>query len=507
MFGAIAAGFAAYGYGSRLARKLKVEGNWGERGLLGLFALAAIATALHFFFALSNPWIRFPVVVAGCALATFEFHKPSRQQAMLLGGCAVIAVFCWLQPMNFQPSYDTGLYHLQSVRWNLDSPITPGLANLHGRLGFNSTLFLLEALLDIESTHWLVNYLTAVFVLIAFALRMPHPFAIAAVSAFFAVPKIVNWLGVTDADRMISALVVYCVLLMILEETTLLLLLATLAVTVKVFAAPVWVAAFFFVWRNGSLRKPATILAVLTLAMFGVRGLFLSGCAVYPAGFTCLSSLPWAVLPVQARWDDLCIRAWGRDAADPDFLRVLSSWDWFPQWRSEFLRDPQALFAICGCIAGYVALRVWKRGPNPAAAISVAGALAFWFFTAPGIRYGQCFLIAAGILGLSRLPWRREYMAAIATVMLAWAFWNRPAKMLVTIPDVSAYQTSAGIWMPKTPERCWNHAVPCTPYLDEAQLQRIHWRMELPLSQEPGHVPPQGWMMLPAYRINPLTAE
>lgn len=41
--------------------------------------------------------------------------------------------------------YDTGLYGANTVRWFTTYSIVPGLANLHGRFGFNSSLFLLVA--------------------------------------------------------------------------------------------------------------------------------------------------------------------------------------------------------------------------------------------------------------------------------------------------------------------------------------------------------------------------
>src|SRR5229473_966522 len=43
--------------------------------------------------------------------------------------------------------YDTGLYGASSVRWIQTFPAVPGLANLHGRLGFNSSVFLCIAAL------------------------------------------------------------------------------------------------------------------------------------------------------------------------------------------------------------------------------------------------------------------------------------------------------------------------------------------------------------------------
>jgi len=42
--------------------------------------------------------------------------------------------------------YDTGLYHLQAIKWIEEYAVVPGLANLHGRFGFNPNIFTFYAL-------------------------------------------------------------------------------------------------------------------------------------------------------------------------------------------------------------------------------------------------------------------------------------------------------------------------------------------------------------------------
>ena len=41
--------------------------------------------------------------------------------------------------------YDSGLYHIQAVKWIEQYAVVPGLGNLHGRLAFNPNLFNLTA--------------------------------------------------------------------------------------------------------------------------------------------------------------------------------------------------------------------------------------------------------------------------------------------------------------------------------------------------------------------------
>src|SRR5215471_978333 len=62
--------------------------------------------------------------------------------------CLVIG---WQANRSLAPlrTYDAGLYHLSAIRWISSYPIIPGLANLHDRLGFNSSYFLFQSMLDV----------------------------------------------------------------------------------------------------------------------------------------------------------------------------------------------------------------------------------------------------------------------------------------------------------------------------------------------------------------------
>lgn len=55
--------------------------------------------------------------------------------------------------------YDTGLYGATSVRWFSAYPVVPGLANVHCRLGLNSSVFLCVAVLNQGPWHGLAFHL------------------------------------------------------------------------------------------------------------------------------------------------------------------------------------------------------------------------------------------------------------------------------------------------------------------------------------------------------------
>ena len=66
--------------------------------------------------------------------------------------------------------YDSGLYHFSSVRWANEQPLPPGLGNLHGRLAYNQSYFLLVSFVNLlprrGDGHNFTNSLLLVFTII-----------------------------------------------------------------------------------------------------------------------------------------------------------------------------------------------------------------------------------------------------------------------------------------------------------------------------------------------------
>ena len=69
----------------------------------------------------------------------------------------------WLSNRALAPitPQDAGIYHLGSIRWAQQFAIVPGLANLHGRFGFNSSHLLVLAMLDLGSWAPSFHHLTS----------------------------------------------------------------------------------------------------------------------------------------------------------------------------------------------------------------------------------------------------------------------------------------------------------------------------------------------------------
>ena len=87
---------------------------------------------------------------------------------LAVGG--MIAFWLALHSTNQPGNCDSGLYHLNSVRWAKEYAIVPGLGNLHARLAFNQSYFLYVTLLDVgdfaHKSHQLASGLLVLWLLL-----------------------------------------------------------------------------------------------------------------------------------------------------------------------------------------------------------------------------------------------------------------------------------------------------------------------------------------------------
>jgi len=115
----------------------------------GLAILGLLTQFLNFFFPI-NSWIVAIALVSGIILFFLDrLRHPIK--IPFLRSTIFFALF-WLLILTFNTglltsAYDTGLYHLQSIRWMNSTAVPLGLANLHDRFGFNSAWFSVNAII------------------------------------------------------------------------------------------------------------------------------------------------------------------------------------------------------------------------------------------------------------------------------------------------------------------------------------------------------------------------
>jgi len=372
--------------------------------------------------------------------------------------------------------YDTGLYGAPSVRWIQTYPAIPGLANLHGRLGFNSSVFLCIAALGQGPWKDLGFHLFTGFLLSAFwatllpacarvlraAAASPADWfhTILAVPAFFWTTRSRIVGTQTDEPATIVALIAAGILFADLSHdqreghpappTHRLVLAATLfslAVTFKestaVFAFIAWCLVFRRIWQTATSPRTrhlhlaaALVSPALLLLPWFARSIILSGYPLFPATVFAFP-VPWKTPLSAARWYTFAVQSWGR-GPDSHFVDT-RGFHWLGLWLHQALRNrpsfqvPLAIALVGLAIALASRFRADAK-PRPAYPWlsllfpGLAGIL-FWFAASPDPRFAQFAIwttvATLGAWGIASLDFQRppsHTRPAHASIALATLF-------------------------------------------------------------------------------------
>jgi hypothetical protein len=221
--------------------------------------------------------------------------------------------------------------------------------------------------------------------------------------------------------------------------------------------------------------------------------------------------VPWRISPEVARSDLDWMRSWARRPdAPPDI--VLADWSWLPGWIAGLRQEP--VYPTVLWLAGIALLLVVARMLLPRrlvavrdllppaarldmvalAAVALAG-LAFWFVTAPLVRYGQIWLVLPLLLAIAQAapvgwggasalrfaagvasPRGRTGLAVGASLAVLASLAGRPFSRLldanpVRFPEIAveARGNLSGIpvHVPRVGAQCWDAPRLCTPHLRE----------------------------------------
>ncbi len=405
--------------------------------------------------------------------------------------------------------FDTGLYHLQVVRWNETYPAVPGLANLHLRFGYNNSVHAFGALID---TYWqgvaahivngfLVGALLAQWVCEILCARTPRG-RLRQVFCMLTLPFLLAHLWSLEIASLSTdiTLAVFCYVVALelvswqpadrrLLPTVFALSLAAVALTTKLGGLATCGVVFVFVgWtirRAG--RRSVAIAFTLPLAIvvgWIIHGVIVSGWLMFPA----FGRLPvaWAVPSDVAHAHLLQIESWGRmfGKEAPEVFGH-GFWHWFGPWLDHFRMSHEFVLAVVS--AALLAWRAaagppasWRSGTWVAVVACVLG-IAQWFTGAPDLRYGAylfwllpAVVFAPMVAGAMRDATHRIVVLVLSLVLIQWG-GGFAFHLDAWVPGLFGRPR-----YPKTPAIVWQHdgEVPIrTPvYSEDAQC----WDIELP---------------------------
>ncbi len=541
-------GLVALRLAERLRPGLSAGVTVGDVGILGYAAASVLATLLNVVVPLSAVPAGLACLLGLGLLAAGAARLAGQARASgwsLWATAAGLVALCFLLgsliPASTASHYDAGLYHVQAIRQIMEYPLILGSANIHMRFGYNSSLFQAAALLSGGVTGMAgaitTNALLIAFVVLAVLQRATaappgcgrsavFALLICALAVLTPLLSLRSWAGTPNTDIPSGIMVFYAFALALhlsdlarveggddrrAATTLLLMTVVALAVTLKLSAAPAALLAILplLAWKRAAIGGRDLALGVGAALVIGLpwlaRGVATSGCLAYPQPSSCLP-LPWRISAAVAQSDIDWMRSWARrPEVRPEV--VLADWAWFPDWFAALAREPALpTFATLAVVAAVLVLAHFllrgivtvsdgvPRAPAAdiwiLAAIAVIG-MAFWFFSAPLVRYGQSWLVLPLILAIAHCfpaGWRGRVLAlpegrwagvCLAALLVLAAVgsvvrepWNRLADTTVPrypVVPVQSRGVHAGIpiTVPVQGNQCWDAPRLCTPGLKD----------------------------------------
>lgn len=498
----------------------------------GLAVLATLGNVLNFWTALTPAhaliflMAGWSIVIMGGAgflrrtWGTWGLPRLTRLQGIGLVGVAAVLLLTAATAAEIVTTYDAGLYHVGAVRWLTNSPVVFGLANLHGRFGFNPSWFTAAAMLEVpglvgrspQITNGLLFAAYGIALIGAFTRPLNRPaliFAAATAPIWLMLPTLgtVNSHAPDFPILLLTLLLAFLAVEVIgagkrsrdyagaLGLTGLTWLVAAFAVTVKFSALPLMLVPLAMVCTRrqiGLSRGVAALIGVMVIAWAG-RGVALSGCVAYPISQTCLP-VAWAVPLGAVRVEAFWVQSWARAPYTTDYQAVLGSSAWLGRWATDALNEIfnapfRVSYAAVMAMLGLFILSMQPprktRSPYRLPALILLIGVGYWFLAAPALRFGHGYIMGLGALGLAgglyslkAAVLRRLRLPALIGIIVI-AGWGVAARLpmialdrwpplLENIIETRATDQGLTVYTPSDSDQCWAAPLPCTPYFNPA---------------------------------------
>ncbi|RCH54073.1 hypothetical protein DJ568_14415 [Mucilaginibacter hurinus] len=425
--------------------------------------------------------------------------------------------------INAPDNYDTGLYHTQAIKWIEEYPAIPGLANLHGRFGFNPNVFSLFALTSLSSVFsqhiysinftvfvivvpWFINTIYGIFfkqgltgivffmvmllltvLLLTGNLTSPSPDFISLVFTIFVFAYTA---GLTTAGRPFT-----------FGNYLPVLILSAYVVTVKLSVLPLLLLPLLLLYRvKISARQWCILLFIPVVIMLPwlTRNVILSGWLIYPFPSLDLFGFDWKVPLDKAAGEHESVTGWARNPGPAYAASAhMAITDWFPLWWMQLKVYEQA-FITTGLVLPLISLvfqvinRLKANYIVTCIVITALSGSLFWVLTAPVLRFGLAFIVAGISVLLLAVKWRIPATfkpVLILNILIALLFCAETGRARSYIKN-SVYHLNSVVvkpailpnpvgsyflehkingirlYEPLPGDQCFDHGLPCTPYPD-----------------------------------------
>lgn len=322
--------------------------------------------------------------------------------------------------------FDTGLYHAQAIRWIEEYGVVPGLANLHCRLAYNSSAFVLTALYSLrflwgQSMHTVSGFLALLLALKSwevtevFGRKQVRLSDFVKVSALFYLSIIFTEMVSPSSDYfamilLFFILIKWCELEEMGEKEItpygLLCLLLAVNVTMKLSVAIMLLlvikpAVVLVRQKRYSQIGSYLVAGIAAVSPYLIRNVILSGWLVYPFPSLDLFSFDWKIPIGEVQYDSEEIKVYAKGMTDV-LKKDTPFIQWFPDW-FQALKTLEKVWVLSSMVsviliilAAIIMVRQKKKEKYPflfLGSVLIAGYL-FWQISTPLVRYGYLYILA-----------------------------------------------------------------------------------------------------------------
>lgn len=444
----------------------------------GIFSLSLIAIFLNFFFPLKI----FSIIFLILGLILFFINlKNKTYQINLISLIGIFIAFVFIFKINGL-TYDSALYHLQTLNWISNFKVSFGLSNLEPRYGINSIWHIFISFLNIDFLKikflYLFNYLPLA-ILINQLFQINNKSFLSEIYLFLTISFILTFailhpqnngvmLNLISSPEVDTVAMICFVLSLYLflksiksndqENINLLYIISSLTVLIKIshLSAAFFGIIIFFSYGKINFLSRHIFFIVLINIFWLLRSVILSGCLIFPVSKTCFKDLYWGH-PIENVI--LNSNAWTSFSRDTrlrlragDFDHTINSFDWVKPWIDDYLLNTsffKAMFAtilislIIILVKKIFKLKSYKLSKKIFFLIPIYIFSFYIWFKNPEIRlgYGPLVTISTIILAISLYGFFFEkfffkYSKVVISILLIFLFFkNIDNKRLFNIND------------------------------------------------------------------------
>ncbi|AAN47420.1 LIC_10190 family membrane protein [Leptospira interrogans] len=326
-------------------------------------------------------------------------------------------------------AYDSGLYHIQSIKWIQEYSVVPGLANLHGRFGFNPNIFTIFALTSLKEIFkqeiFSVNFVIYSILVLHSINRIykilkqegfTNSFLLHSIVLFLILEQFMS-LSSPTPDLISIVLPLYILTnlpknengihsKLNLENYFSSIILSVYTISVKLATIPLCILILLLIIRyKFDGKKLLIVISIIFLILLPwlIRNVILSGYLIYPFSAIDIFNFDWKVPLNAVVSEKLSITGWARNPGEGyKEAAQMKFWEWFPIWWNT-ISKLNRLFIVISFLSPififiYSLFKKIKIDFQTFAILFTSWiGVIFWILLAPDIRFGKAFLGVSAI--------------------------------------------------------------------------------------------------------------